>query len=477
MKKAIFNFGIKTVSGIAVWIVTALLSAQLAQAGQRTLPQDLSGAVHAQVATPLQGQGKADARAKAERKAKADADAKTKAGANAEAGALDKASADADAKAKKDAQLIGDLAQRLNSTDACIAGFEGTYTDPRSIPDSLTQAKQDIAAAGKQFGIVVGSLSSGVCQEEEVTDALREDLWYVARLEASLSPELNSPGPATQSILSALHDFSQFRPIEDERRGSFLSRIFQNKNKTFMLSLFCSLLAIVFLLLTRWPLLSVQQGGKSQLRAQEIAEEKALDAATCALEAARKLIKLLETQTAQLKQQATAQERVRLAENLAEFGRRRVTQRAPQPPVERVDQAPIPSQQVFDPGPATPAGPIADYNRCLEMGLTSAEDLFYGRYTELRRLTCENLDEHRNPNAKLRFKMDGRGNFMVLIDQSQMKVLPAIGLDPVESRKLLEGVFQYPEGRGKVRLRSAALVKAETADTFLVRERGAFERA
>lgn len=124
-----------------------------------------------------------------------------------------------------------------------------------------------------------------------------------------------------------------------------------------------------------------------------------------------------------------------------------------------------------------PDGPVADFNECLTVGINDAEDHFIRKYGELMRLTCVNLQEHRNPNATLRFKTDGRGNFMVVLFRGQMMVLPAIGVNPNDSRKLLEGVFQYPSERVPVRLASPAKVASETADTFVIRERGAFERA
>jgi hypothetical protein len=58
----------------------------------------------------------------------------------------------------------------------------------------------------------------------------------------------------------------------------------------------------------------------------------------------------------------------------------------------------------------------------------------------------------------------------------QMPVLPKIGLDPVDSRRSLEGVFQYPAGNGKVKLFSHASVTTETADTFVICDRGEFVR-
>jgi hypothetical protein len=122
-------------------------------------------------------------------------------------------------------------------------------------------------------------------------------------------------------------------------------------------------------------------------------------------------------------------------------------------------------------------GPVADFNHSREMGMNEAEDLFLRKYGDLVRLSCVNLQEHRNPNAVLRFKVDGRGNFMVVCQGSQMLVLPAIGLNPADSRKLLEGVFQYPSERVPVRLASVAKVDTETANTYVIRERGTFERA
>jgi hypothetical protein len=121
-------------------------------------------------------------------------------------------------------------------------------------------------------------------------------------------------------------------------------------------------------------------------------------------------------------------------------------------------------------------GPVVDFNECLGVGINEAEDRFIRKYGEMMRLTCVNLQEHRNPSAILRFKGDGRGNFMVVLFRGQMLVLPAIGLNPNDSRKLLEGVFQYPSERVPVRLATPAKVESETADTFVIRERGVFER-
>ena len=124
--------------------------------------------------------------------------------------------------------------------------------------------------------------------------------------------------------------------------------------------------------------------------------------------------------------------------------------------------------------------PVEDYNRCLEMSLSEAEDRFYGRYRDVLRLSCTNLHEHRNPNAKLLFKLDAMGNFLATsADRGQIAVLPMIGLDPADNRRLLEGVFTYPAGSGKFRLHRPAVAGVETADTFVIRERdqrGEFER-
>jgi len=119
--------------------------------------------------------------------------------------------------------------------------------------------------------------------------------------------------------------------------------------------------------------------------------------------------------------------------------------------------------------------PVEDYNRCLGMSPSEADDRFFDRYKEARSLTCTNLED-RSPNAKLVFKFDTRGNFLVILTGEQMPVLPKIGLDPVDSRRSLEGVFQYPAGNGKVKLFSHASVTTETADTFVICDRGEFVR-
>ncbi len=142
--------------------------------------------------------------------------------------------------------------------------------------------------------------------------------------------------------------------------------------------------------------------------------------------------------------------------------------------------SPHPSPEPAPDPKALTGDPAGDYNRCLEMSQSEAEARLQNRYKEINRLTCANLEDHRNPNAKLMLRLDGRGNFLAMLTRDhRVAVLPLIGLDPVDSRRLLEGVFKYPPGTGKIRLRNPAYATLETTDTYAIRafeDRGEFER-
>ena len=119
-----------------------------------------------------------------------------------------------------------------------------------------------------------------------------------------------------------------------------------------------------------------------------------------------------------------------------------------QSPARESLAAPEPTPEPAPP-PATPfIQPLEDYNACLRMDLSAAETMFYEKYPDLKRVSCENLEEHRDPNAMLVFREEARGNFMLLPHQSELLLFPSISLEPDTSRKLLEGVFQYPATRG-----------------------------
>ncbi|MGA8088699.1 MAG: hypothetical protein WCA10_15570 [Terracidiphilus sp.] len=250
------------------------------------------------------------------------------------------------------------------------------------------------------------------------------------------------------------------------------------------LSLLFSLVAVGILLMTQLRQKDGTQSATVVTQKSNDAEKATLKAAKAAAEKVRSAVERIEDVQKGLAEQLAATISAQppaiahAPESTAtQYEERRVEvtppvleQTAVQEPVVRQ-----PHPQSFSIAPQVD-GPVADFNECLGVGINDAEDRFIRKYGEMMRLTCVNLQEHRNPNATLRFKVDGRGNFMVVLYRGQMLVLPAIGVNPNDSRKLLEGVFQYPSERVPVRLATPAKVASETADTFVIRERGAFER-
>lgn len=141
--------------------------------------------------------------------------------------------------------------------------------------------------------------------------------------------------------------------------------------------------------------------------------------------------------------------------------------------------APEPTPEPAPPPAAPFIQPLEDYNACLRMDLSAAETMFYEKYPDLKRVSCENLEEHRDPNAMLVFREEARGNFMLLPHQSELLLFPSISLEPDTSRKLLEGVFQYPATRGgSIKLvKPARLVSDQGMLAILYPyQRGVFER-
>jgi hypothetical protein len=139
----------------------------------------------------------------------------------------------------------------------------------------------------------------------------------------------------------------------------------------------------------------------------------------------------------------------------------------PEPREEAFAPLEPPFSRIFD--------PVADYNRCLQMDLSQAEEFFLGRYPELKGISCVNLEQHRDPGAILSFREDPRGNFMLLQHLQQLLLFPSIQLVPRESRPLLEGVFQFPAGQERLKLAAAALLKKQ-ADALVIDKRGVFDR-
>ena len=133
--------------------------------------------------------------------------------------------------------------------------------------------------------------------------------------------------------------------------------------------------------------------------------------------------------------------------------------------------SPHPSPEPAPDPKALTGDPAGDYNRCLETSQSEAEARLQNRYKEINRLTCANLEDHRNPNAKLMLRLDGKNNFLAMLTRDHRVAVPALDWPgPCRLAQAAGGCIQVSPWHGKdqaseaIRSRSAAAAGQRIAD-------------
>jgi len=425
------------------------------------------------------------------------------------------------------------LAQRLNRAESCIEVLQIVEGESNPVKPNAAGILNEIDDVKKQLDLAKFNLTPPACNQGSSQAALQSAIDEVSKasidfpnLPTNLTTQNSGlPSYTSDQYLEAVQSIS--RATDDLKRYVLpSSRTIGGGDLIEVFALFVSFAALAILMLTF--LQSKNRSMRETTQEDEPAREmrELVDMANTALTAANLALKQATAARARLVKEVE-QQQAAIAQMNSDYEQERTAPRAqpdPDPYADRnssasrqwnevssndavvtfggnprpslapdssTDLDPIAEFRFAEPLPDyTPqppndaklltGNPVEDYNRCLEMSLSEAEDRFYGRYRDVLRLSCTNLHEHRNPNAKLLFKLDAMGNFLATsADRGQIAVLPMIGLDPADNRRLLEGVFTYPAGSGKFRLHRPAVAGVETADTFVIRERdqrGEFER-
>jgi hypothetical protein len=142
----------------------------------------------------------------------------------------------------------------------------------------------------------------------------------------------------------------------------------------------------------------------------------------------------------------------------------------------------VPSTSTPEPvqtkAPAPPADPYTgkpweDYNIARSMDLAQGEEWFYRHYPQILRLSCQNLDQHRNQHVDLRFEQSSRGVFLAIQYGDDFVVFPQLIGDYASARRSLEGVFTYPSAAStNLVLKKPALVTQTSAGGFTLAKNG-----
>ncbi len=118
---------------------------------------------------------------------------------------------------------------------------------------------------------------------------------------------------------------------------------------------------------------------------------------------------------------------------------------------------------------------IEDYNRSLDMSGAEAANWFFSKYQDTIRISQIDADEQHEPEAVTRFKVDPRGNLVTITsDAAHLLLVPMIGYDLGRYRNSIDGVFQFPEGKGRLRLHDPAVISREGRNTFAMERPGSF---